>query len=108
MLSPTKGFIEKHHVLARIVVQTQQSTKIPIRVFNPGTAPVTLRKGAVAGLLQPAKVMEGVEFQPREGSTVPKPVNSDFVSVPSHLQSLYTESCASLSEDDCGRVARLL
>ncbi|KAL7396302.1 hypothetical protein ABVT39_003859 [Epinephelus coioides] len=109
MLSPTKGFIEKHHVLvARIVVQTQQSTNIPIRVFNPGTASVTLRKGAVAGLLQPVKVMGEVGLQPTGASTVSEPVSSDSVSVPSHLQSLYTESCASLAEDDRGRVAHLL
>ncbi|KAL7373215.1 hypothetical protein ABVT39_001512 [Epinephelus coioides] len=109
MLSPTKGFIEKHHVLvAHIVVQTQQSTNIPIRVFNPGTAPVTLRKGAVAGLLQPVKVMVEVGLQPTEASTVSEPVSSDSVSVPSHLQSLYTESCASLSEDDRSRMAHLL
>ncbi|CAL8343095.1 unnamed protein product [Merluccius merluccius] len=50
MLSPTKGFIEKHHVLvARIVVQLQQSTNIPIRVFNPGAALVILKRGAMAG-----------------------------------------------------------
>lgn len=36
-----------------------------------------------------------------------KLVNSDSGSVPSHLQSLYTESCASLSENDHGRVAHL-
>ena len=37
MLSPTKGFIKKHHVLmARIIFQVQRSTNVPIRVFNPG------------------------------------------------------------------------
>lgn len=55
MLSPTKGFIEKHHVLvAHIIVQVQRSTNVPIRVFNPGALPVTLKRGAVAGILQPA------------------------------------------------------
>lgn len=43
MLSPTKGLIEKHHVLvARTLVQPQKAFSIPIRVFNPGTTPVTL------------------------------------------------------------------
>lgn len=44
MLSPTRSFIEKHHVLmARKVVQSQRSTVVPIRVFNPNAAPVTLK-----------------------------------------------------------------
>lgn len=97
-------------LVAHIVVQTQQSTNIPIRVFNPGTQPVTLKKGTVAGLLQPAKVMGEEELQPWEVLTVSEPVNSDSVSVsvPNHLHVLYAESCATLLEDDYGRVARLL
>ncbi|KAG1937121.1 hypothetical protein F2P79_018352 [Pimephales promelas] len=63
MLSPTKGFIEKHHVLvARIIVQAQRSTNVPIRVFNLGALPVTLKRGAVAGILQPAAVVGKVEL----------------------------------------------
>ena len=67
MLSPTKGFIEKHHVLvAHLVVQAQRSTNVPIRVFNPGALPVTLKRGVVAGILQPATVREaGAPATPR-------------------------------------------
>ncbi|CAL8371798.1 unnamed protein product [Gadus morhua 'NCC'] len=65
MLSPTKGSIEKHHVLvAHIIVQAQRSTNVPIRVFNPGALPVTLKRGAVAGILQLATVLEKLEPQP--------------------------------------------
>ncbi|XP_078799615.1 uncharacterized protein LOC144990300 [Oryzias latipes] len=63
MLSPAKAFVSKHHVMvARSVVQPSQSLCIPIRVFNPSTSPVTLKKGVVAGVLQPAQVVGKVEL----------------------------------------------
>ncbi|KAM6975889.1 retrovirus-related Pol polyprotein from transposon 412 [Tautogolabrus adspersus] len=109
MLSPIKSFIEKHHVLvAHAVVQPQGSTSIPIRVFNPGAAPVTLRGGAVAGVLQPAQVLEGVEPLSTSTSAVFEPVHPVSVSVPSHLRVLYDESCSCLSEEDCCKLAYLL
>ena len=109
MLSPSKVFVQNHHILvAHVVVQAQRSTNIPIRVFNPGAVPVTLKKGAVAGVLQPAEVMEEGERQPLKVSTLPEPVNSASVSVPIHLQVMYAESCADLTKDDCGRLAKLL
>ncbi|KAJ7987648.1 hypothetical protein DPEC_G00328660 [Dallia pectoralis] len=65
MLSPTKGFVEKHHVLvARVVVQAQRSTNVPIRIFNPGALPVTLKRGVVAGILQPATVLKKMDPEP--------------------------------------------
>jgi hypothetical protein len=65
MLSQTKGFIEKHHVLvAHIIVQAQRSTNVPIIVFNPGALPVTLKRGAVAGILQPSTLLENLDPQP--------------------------------------------
>jgi len=109
MLSPTKGFIEKHHVLvARIIVQAQRSTNVPIRVFNLGASPVTLKRGAVAGILQPAAVVGKVESQPPSASLASKPINSVCASLPSHLQVLYDESCASLPKSDQVKLASLL
>ncbi|XDV17606.1 hypothetical protein PO909_023440 [Leuciscus waleckii] len=101
MLSPTKGFIEKHHVLvAHIVVQAQRSTNVPIRVFNPGTLPVTLKRDAVARILQPATVLGKVEPQPPLAPPALEPTNSVCASLPSHLQVLYNESCGNLSKGD--------
>lgn len=77
MLSPTKSFIERNRVLvAYVVVQTRKSANIPIRVFNPGAAPVTLRRGAVAGVLQPATVLEKVELQTPRAPAASVPINT--------------------------------
>lgn len=104
MLSPTKGFNEKHHVLvAYVIIQMQQSTNT-----NPGLTPVTLKRGAVARVLQPAKVLGKVELQSPRAPAVPEPINPVSAPVPRHLQALYAKSCACLPEDDCGRLAHLL
>uniref|UniRef100_A0AAV2K6V2 Integrase p58-like C-terminal domain-containing protein n=1 Tax=Knipowitschia caucasica TaxID=637954 RepID=A0AAV2K6V2_KNICA len=107
MLSPTKAFIEKHCVLvAHAVVQPLKSAGIPIRVFNPGSTPVTLKRGTVAGVLQPAEVVATLESAPTLPPSKPGPINS--VSVPSHLQVMYGESCSILSEGDGNKLAHLL
>uniref|UniRef100_A0A3B4WDD1 Gypsy retrotransposon integrase-like protein 1 n=2 Tax=Seriola lalandi dorsalis TaxID=1841481 RepID=A0A3B4WDD1_SERLL len=109
VLSPVKCFVERHRVLvARVVVQAQQSADIPIRVFNPGASSVTLKKGAVAGVLQPAKVVEVVAPQPLKVLTAPETANLSSAPVPPHLQALYSESCMSLPDADRGRLASLL
>ncbi|CAI5671940.1 unnamed protein product [Oreochromis niloticus] len=64
-LRGAKGFVEKHQVLvAHAVVQPRTPSSIPIRVFNPGAAAVTLKRGAVAGVLQPVQVLEGSGSHP--------------------------------------------
>lgn len=109
ILSPTKSFIERHHVLvARVVVESKRSIVIPIRVFNPGVAPVTLKEGMVTGVLQPAMVLEEVGLQSARIATDSKFTNQSSVSVPNHLQMLYAESCANLPEDSRHQLAQLL
>lgn len=109
MLSPTKGFIEKHCVLvARAVVQPGQTQRVPIRVYNPGTLPVTLKGGTPAAILRPAEVLGGKQLQSQWAPGETNPNNCVPVSVPSHLQALYTESGANLSEEERGRLAHLL
>lgn len=44
-------------------MQMQQFTQIPIRVFNLGATPATLKKAAVAQVLQTTKVLEKVELK---------------------------------------------
>lgn len=84
MLSPTLIFIDRHHLLvAHVVVQSQRSTVVPIRVFNPGAASVTLKRGTVAGVLLPAMVLEEVRTYPV------KATNQFPASVHNHLQVLY-------------------
>lgn len=59
VLSPTKGFIEKHCLLvALVVVDSQTNNEIPIRLYNPGTDSVKVKKGAIAGFLQAADVVQ--------------------------------------------------
>ncbi len=43
LLSPTKGFVEKHKVLvARAVVGAQPLKVVPFRIFNPGNMAMTI------------------------------------------------------------------
>lgn len=57
VLSPTKGLIEKYRLLvAQVVVDAQANNQIPIRLYNPGTESVKVKKGAIAGFLQAADV----------------------------------------------------
>lgn len=92
-------------LVAHVVVQAWQSG-VPIRVFNPGATPVTLRKGAVASVLQPAEVLG--EPHPTRITAAPDHVHLATAAVSNHLQALYAESCANLPEKDHGRLAELL
>lgn len=94
-------------LVAHVVVQAWQSG-VPIRVFNPGATPVTLRKGAVASVLQPAEVLGEMEPQPTRITAAPDRVQPAPAPVPNHLQVLYAESCVNLPEGDHGRLAELL
>lgn len=53
-------------------------------------------------------MLEEVELQPHGAPAAPEPINPVSGSVPSHLQVLYNETCASLSEDDHGKLTHLL
>ncbi|CAK6980306.1 uncharacterized protein LOC117496511 [Scomber scombrus] len=108
MLSPAKSFVKRHHVLVAHVVVHARQFGIPIRVFNPGAKPVTLRKGAVAGILQPAEVLGETEPHPSKVTAAPDHVHPAHVSVPYHLQVLYADSCTNLPEEDSWRLAQLL
>lgn len=109
MLNPTRSFIERHHILmACAVVQSQRSTFVPIRVFNPSAVPVILKRGTVAGILQPATVLEDVWPQPVGAVVESKSMKQFAISVPDHLQMLYAETCGNLPEDSHHRLAQLL
>lgn len=104
LLSPTKGFIEKHRVLmARVVVDTPSNNHVPIRLYNPGATPVRVKKGTIAGVLQTADVI-----QPFCECTEPSHTSSQSSNVPVHLQRLYTESCTELRAGECHGLAKLL
>ncbi|KAM8865066.1 uncharacterized protein ACB058_006440 isoform 2-T2 [Synchiropus picturatus] len=108
LLSPTKSFVEKHHVLvAPTVLKGQRPTTIPVRVFNICSIPVTVKKGTVAGVLQAAEVVEESALVPSEVTT---PTITDSLSspVPDHLKELYVESCAGLPPVNHGALAELL
>ena len=102
MLSPTKGFVEKYKVLvARVLVEGQPSKGVPLRIFNPGNSAVTIRRGAIAGFLQPAEVLA-----PANITASAKP--SEHPIVPQHLRELYDQSAAELSQDEQLQLAQLL
>ncbi|KAL2099461.1 hypothetical protein ACEWY4_005941 [Coilia grayii] len=91
LLSPTKGFVEKHQVLmARVVVDTPYNNHVPIRLYNPGAAPVRVKKGTIAGVLQAADVVQPPQERAEHGPAAYRPDQNS--SVPVHLQQLYTES----------------
>ncbi|KAL0160919.1 hypothetical protein M9458_044644, partial [Cirrhinus mrigala] len=59
LLSPTKGFLEKHQVMvAQIITGAQPSHQVPVRLYNLGTVAVKVRKGVIARILQPADVVQ--------------------------------------------------
>ncbi|KAL1254816.1 hypothetical protein QQF64_012877 [Cirrhinus molitorella] len=102
MLSPTKGFTEKHQVMvARIVIGAQPSNRVPVRLFNPGTVAVKVKKGVIAGILQPADVVQ-------TSTAEPPPTDSCSTAVPSHLQQLYAASTRDLREAEQVELAELL
>ncbi len=102
LLSPTKGFMEKHQVMvARIIIGAQPSKRVPVRLYNPGTVSVKVRKGVIAGILQPADVVQA-------STTELPPADSCPAVVPSHLQSLYAESARDLREAEQRELAELL
>ncbi|KAL0202037.1 hypothetical protein M9458_000055, partial [Cirrhinus mrigala] len=82
LLSPTKGFMEKHQVMvARIIIGAQPSHRVPVRLYNPGTVAVKVRKEVIAGILQPADVVQASTAE------LP-PADSCPTVVLSHLQPL--------------------
>ncbi|KAJ3581245.1 hypothetical protein NHX12_016866 [Muraenolepis orangiensis] len=85
MLTPTKGFIERQHVLAA-------------------------HRGVVAGVLQPAEVLGEVDLHPTKTPVASDPNDFSDISVPSHLQDREqsAESCAHLSVEDRAGLAHVL
>ncbi|XP_026022288.1 uncharacterized protein LOC113021785 [Astatotilapia calliptera] len=103
MLSPTKGFVEKHKVLiARVLVNAQPSKAVPLRLFNLGNKAVTIKAGSIAGLLQPAEAVEPSMVSPAADSLTSPPV------VPLHLQELYAQSSTDLNDYEQLQLKRLL
>uniref|UniRef100_A0AAV2K8I4 RNA-directed DNA polymerase n=1 Tax=Knipowitschia caucasica TaxID=637954 RepID=A0AAV2K8I4_KNICA len=103
MLSPTKGFVEKHKVLiARALVNAQPANIVPLRLFNPGNKAVTIKEGAIAGLLQPAEAL----------SSSSVPTAADFPTsspaVPGHLQELYAQSSTDFNDNEKLELSNLL
>ncbi|KAG1925231.1 thy-1 membrane glycoprotein [Pimephales promelas] len=103
MLSPTKGFVEKHRVLiARALVNAQATNIIPLRFFNPGNKAETIKEGAIAGLLQPVEAL----------SPSSVPIAADFPvrppAVPEHLQELYAQSSMGLNGREKLELSNLL
>ncbi|CAI5689901.1 unnamed protein product [Oreochromis niloticus] len=103
MLSPTKGFVEKHKVLiARVLVNAQPSKAVPLWLFNPGNKAVTIKEGSIAGLLQPAEAVEPSMVSPAADSLTSPPV------IPLHLQELYAQSSTDLNDYEQLQLKRLL
>ena len=106
MLSPTKGFVEKHRLLvARVLVEVQPHMTMPLRIFNPGNSAVTIKKGAIVGLLQPVEVLQPTNAV---AHNQPEQTVSSRPPVPQHLQELYAQSSTELNQEEQLRLAQLL
>ncbi|KAM3623655.1 uncharacterized protein V6R79_013858 [Siganus canaliculatus] len=104
LLSPTRGFVERHRLLvARVLVEAQSLKTVPFRIFNPGNAAVTVKEGAIAGFLQSAQAL-----QPTETGTQHEMTFNSPPTVPEHLQELYAQSSPELSAEDQHQLAQLL
>lgn len=104
MLSPTKGFVEKHRVLVtRVLVEAQPLKTVPLRIFNPGNTAITIKKGAIAGFLQPAQAL-----QPADTTAQPDKIVTSSPTIPQHLQELYAQSSTELKTEEQLQLAQLL
>lgn len=74
---------------------------MPLRIFNPGNSAVTIRRGAIAGFLQPAEVLASANI-----TAGAKP--SEHPIAPQHLRELYDQSAAELNQDKQLQLAQLL
>lgn len=103
MLSPTKGFVEKHKVLiARALVNAQPTNIVPLRLFNPGNKAVTIKEGAIAGLLQPAEALPSSSVSTAADFPASPPA------VPEHLQELYAQSSTDFNDNEKLELSNLL
>ena len=98
LLSPTKGFVEKHKVL----VEAQPLKVVPLHIFNPGNTAITIKKGAVAGVLQPVKVLPSANPARLEQTVRSSPI------IPQHLQELYAQSSTELNAEEQHQLEQLL
>jgi hypothetical protein len=103
LLGPTKGFVRKHKVLvANVLVNTKDNNKVPMRLYNPGRIPVTIYKGSLAAQIQPVQEVYSVgdveQILARQATENENPESSAIYQVPEHLQAVFDESAAELSE----------
>lgn len=90
VLRPTKGFVEKHRVLVtRVLVEARPFKAVPLCIFNPGNTAITIKKGAIAGCLQPVEAL-----QPADTTALPEqPVTNPPHYSPAPAGALCPEFC---------------
>ncbi len=88
-------------MVAQIIIGAQPGNRVPVRLYNPGTVAVKVRKGVIAGILQPADVVQAPT------ADLP-PADSCPAVVPHHLQLLYAESTRDLRVAEQRELAELL
>lgn len=81
-----KVYGEASGLVARALTEAGPNQRIPIRMFNPGNVSVTVKVGAVVGLLHPADVVPSAAI----GTACPPAVET--LTMPEHLQELYAQS----------------
>lgn len=102
LLSLTKDFMEKHQVMvAWIIIDALPSNQVPVRLYNPGTFAVKVRKEVITRILQPANVVQATTIELPPADPCP-------AIVPSHLQLLYAKSTMDLREAEQRELAELL
>ncbi|CAL8343057.1 unnamed protein product [Merluccius merluccius] len=97
LLSPTKVLV------TRVVIEAPHHSTVPLHLFNPGNTAITIKKGAIAGFLQPAKAL-----QPTKSTAQPEKTVSSSPAVPKHLQELYAQSSIELDAEEQLQLAQLL
>ncbi|KAK3543319.1 hypothetical protein QTP70_016720 [Hemibagrus guttatus] len=75
--------------------------EIAHRLYNPGNIAVKVKRGVIAGVLQPADVVRATNPEILPADPLP-------AVVPSHLESLYAESTKELEETEWHKLAELL
>jgi hypothetical protein len=102
MLETTSSFQRKHCMLVACAVVKVGPQGVPIRIFNAGDKPATVYKNTIAATCWEVEVMKPMEESgEKKGTEV-------MENLPEHLQQLFKDGCANLTDENQQRLRELL
>lgn len=112
LFEPRQSFFNNHNLMVCASVVLNNSTTVPIRVFNPTEEPVVLRPGKSGfrcGYLTPttveSEVISRADLVAQVGVDLTKACDNEL---PEHLQKMFEESCENLTAEEQEAVRKKL